>query len=470
MNEGAIVTREQDVLRWALEREIVAPIDDPQDFYRHAHVVTWSAIQRLKDEGKATDYLTVRAELERRGQLETVDPVYLLELSRDSVRPSEAAILTASEELKAASRNRRLRALLGRHATAEQIDLTQLTTELGALEARDSTPLLLDDSAVLNQPEPQFIVGGVLPERGLVALVGPSGVGKTFLAIDAAMSIAADRAWLGSRIVKSGPVVYVAAEGAPGPRIGGWKLAHHYPLEVPVGLHTWSGPVALLDPLAVATFIAAIKLLKPVAVILDTLARCFVGGDENSARDVGVAVSSMDRIRTAVDATVIVLHHMNKGGSSERGSGALRGACDAVLYLQKADDLLQVTCDKQKDAEPFQPINIRLTPAYPGAATCVIRLASEVLADEELTDSQGKALHALTELFGELGATPAEWEAAIPAMHRATYYRARAVLTAKGYVRQDEQKRRFYPTGKRPVASNRAACRTTTAHSSQAVA
>lgn len=48
------------------------------DFFRVAHREIWAAIQRLADNGSAIDFVTIRAELERVGQLEDVGgPAYL---------------------------------------------------------------------------------------------------------------------------------------------------------------------------------------------------------------------------------------------------------------------------------------------------------------------------------------------------------------------------------------------------------
>jgi hypothetical protein len=217
------------------------------------------------------------------------------------------------------------------------------------------------------------------------------------------------------------------------------------------GLHTLSSAVALLDPIAVERFIETARRVAPRLVILDTLARCLVGGDENSAKDMGLAVSAMDRIRVALDATVLAIHHTNKSESSERGSGALRGACDALWFLTQADDLLQLSCEKFKDRERFEPIDLKLVPAYEGASTCIVQLAQDVAPAGRLTDNQGKALHVLAEMFGEAGATWKEWSDALPMMSPATRYRVRKTLTDQGHVRQGRD--RFYPAFSRPLTS-----------------
>lgn len=60
--------------------------------------------------------------------------------------------------------------------------------------------------------EPGWLIEKLFPEGALVGLYGPSGEGKTFLALDWALSIAQGGKWLGWS-VQQGPVVYVAAEG-----------------------------------------------------------------------------------------------------------------------------------------------------------------------------------------------------------------------------------------------------------------
>ena len=64
--------------------------------------------------------------------------------------------------------------------------------------------------------------------------------------------------------------------------------------------------------------------VPPVTVVVDTLARCMEGGDENDTRHMGEFVAGCDRIARAFECLVLVVHHPNKSGESERGSTALR--------------------------------------------------------------------------------------------------------------------------------------------------
>ena len=444
---GAVLVRNESF-------DAVAQLLSPTDFFRAAHRTIYKRIAALVAARTPVDFITLKQALAAAGELDDCrGPVYLASLADGVPHSVNAGFYAQIVRDKAELRDYlvTLDSARARLAKAGRVSPDALAG-LRALPAvtRGAPPPLLDDAAIVNLPEPEMLLPGRLPARAMCALVGESGIGKTFGAMDLGLSIASATPWLGADIAKPGAVVYVAAEGTPAARIGAWKLAHGFSLDVSLGFHVWSGAVQLLNPVEVAAFIAATKPLRPVAVGFDTLARCLVGGDENSAKDMGLAVAALDRVRTELNATVIVLHHTNRAGTGERGSGALRGACDTMLTLTKADDLLQLSCTKQKDAEPFEPIDLRIVPAYPGASSCIVRLASEVGAPEVLSDAQGKALHVLREVFGAEGATASEWETSVPDMPRATFYRARKVLQDAGYV--VEKQRRYQWTGKRTVS------------------
>ena len=239
---------------------------------------------------------------------------------------------------------------------------------------------LIDDLALLNREDPEALIDGRIPAGGSVVLVGPPGVGKTFVGLDLGLSVATGRRWLGADVGRSGPVVYMAADGASlKPRLRAWKRAHGYRDENLLGFYVWPGAVNFLNPQDVDRFIQVITSLAPKLVIGDTLARCMAGGDENSARDMGLLVEHTDQVRRRVDCTFLWVHHTNRAGTGERGSGALRGACDTLLSLSER---LVLTCDKQRDAEPFGRLRLSLARCH---GSCVVELAPDLGADSETT-------------------------------------------------------------------------------------
>jgi RecA-family ATPase len=68
--------------------------------------------------------------------------------------------------------------------------------------------------------------------------------------------------------------------------------------------------------------------VKPGVVVLDTLNRSIVGG-ENNDEDMSNYVKVADLIRESFDCVIIVIHHCNADGNKPRGHTALTGAVDA---------------------------------------------------------------------------------------------------------------------------------------------
>jgi hypothetical protein len=87
---------------------------------------------------------------------------------------------------------------------------------------------------------------------------------------------------------------------------------------------------------------------------VDTLARNFGAGDENSTSDMNTIVQHLDDIRRPYRAAMLVVHHSGLSNTDrERGSSALSGAMDAKFKMSKSELLKTVTLEPQfmKDAQ-----------------------------------------------------------------------------------------------------------------------
>src|SRR5690349_19680344 len=71
------------------------------------------------------------------------------------------------------------------------------------------------EEEVMALPEPVWLLEPLLPSGAVAMLYGPSGVGKSFIAMAWAHAIAHGLSWLG-RNVRKGSVIYVAGEGGAG--------------------------------------------------------------------------------------------------------------------------------------------------------------------------------------------------------------------------------------------------------------
>jgi hypothetical protein len=189
--------------------------------------------------------------------------------------------------------------------------------------------------------------------------------------------VASGLPWFG-REVERRPVVYVAAEGRArlGARYRAWSASRGRP-DVS-GIWFLPEAVNLLDEPIVAKARRTLDALpeRPGLLVIDTMARSMVGGDENAARDVGAFIAAVDGLRG--ENAALVVHHAGKDGGVERGSSALRAAADLMAKVTpEAGQRLTLSCDKMKDAAPWDAMAFRLED---GAGSCVLSLVVETTA------------------------------------------------------------------------------------------
>lgn len=205
----------------------------------------------------------------------------------------------------------------------------------GAATAPSAAALpLLSIADLAELPPPTWVLDELLPS-GFSVLFGPSNVGKSFLALDWSLCIATGECWYGKQAA-DGWVVYIAAEGVHGlyRRVQAWMHARDQ--TAPERIRFIPNAANLLDGSDLVRVATAIARLPeaPKLIVVDTMARCMVGGDENSAKDVGRFIAGVEQLSTTYETNSLVVHHTGKDGEGERGSSALRGAADAMLALK----------------------------------------------------------------------------------------------------------------------------------------
>lgn len=315
-------------------------------------------------------------------------------------------------------------------SVSEILDLTRGYIDRVSVASARQQIRVLSDVEVENMPKPDWLVDGMIPTGSLSVVFGPPGSGKSFLVIAMAMAIGTGYRVLG-RSVTRGPVCYIAPEGSAGigSRVRAWKQHHNY--TGLAGVHFVPQSVSLLEDAAVASLIAACRALKPSLVVFDTLARSIPGGDENSAKDVGIAIANAGRIQQELGTAVLLVHHTGKGGEIERGSTALRGGADTMISVVSSDGSGTLACSKQKDAPHFAKVDFSLK-VVGDSAIITAEQAPQYLA-AKLTEKQLSVLSLLRSSFLESGASATQWlnVSGLPAR---TFYDARTVLVKKGYV------------------------------------
>jgi hypothetical protein len=299
----------------------------------------------------------------------------------------------------------------------------------------------IDDAAIERLPPPEWLIDDLLPARALGVLYAPPESAKTFFSLGLALTVASGKEFFGRR-VKRGSVVYVAAEGSSGlpVRVNAWK--HSQEFFGVAGVQFLTEPVQLLDAGDVGTFLASIDTLSaaPALIVIDTLHWCMAGGDENSAKDMGIALHALGELRRATNATILAVHHTRVDGERERGSTSLRGAADAMLALKREGDRVTVTCEKQKDAPHFAPFTLELAKVQ---RSCALITAGEGSAVTALIpgDPRHAALRLLHDstVEGE-GLSTSVWLKA-SGMKDRTFYAARKQLITLGCVESAGRKK-----------------------------
>lgn len=298
---------------------------------------------------------------------------------------------------------------------------------------------LIDDVEVMDLPDPEYLIDGILARRSLTCVYGPPGAGKTTILAEMAVAIATKGSFFGHEVRHRGAVVYAGSDDPFGwkPRLMAKKRAAGLAFDRALGIYLFPEPLNILDGTQVEAFIAFLASVDwpmPVeAVMVDTYAASTPGANENSSEDTTRAMVNAQRLRDGIGAAVILAHHTNAGGSRERGHSAMRGAADTMICLTTSDDIVKLECNKQRNGAPFTPLTLKLTELPEGG--CVFRMAADVAPTRELTTIQRKVFDALRDNFSADGATKSEWQRVCSDVAERSFHRAAKVLQDHQMVR-----------------------------------
>jgi AAA domain len=306
--------------------------------------------------------------------------------------------------------------------------------------------LLLTRSALKNLPDPEPLIDNVLDQGTLAYLYGKWATAKSFIALDWAACVATGSPWQGRETVQR-KVLYVLAEGAAGftGRVEAWEIGWRN--SIPDERLCWLPvPVNLTNPTDVGNLRALIDWGGYDFVIIDTLSRCMVGADENSAKDAGVVVDAMTKLLHATPdrrGVVLGVHHTGKDGKTLRGSSVFEGAADTVYFASRDGGLFGLTREKRKDGPEHDHHVLKLGPIA-GTDSCVMSSHGGV----ETAERENALRLIVSQHFGSTGASSTELKQVAMdegAMSRSTYYRARDDLLKSGYlINAGTDKRPFY--------------------------
>jgi len=276
----------------------------------------------------------------------------------------------------------------GRSKPSEAASVRLVTSEGAEVEHLEPAPTeaeelagtwksqVLTGAGVLGLPPRSWIVRGWLPADALGAVYAPPGAGKSFYALSLSLELARGGYWLQS-LDRARRVLYVAAERATDlrDRAEAWQSFHGEAIPDTWHLLAPRRAPQLTAPSQVEALELVIRDTGAEVVILDTYARMTLGLEENSTKDTGPVLESLDRLRVATGGgLVLAVHHTGKDASRGlRGSSAFLGAVDFTVELSSGGAGIVKAQVAKSNAGPeplpehykLEPVEL---PATPGAS------------------------------------------------------------------------------------------------------
>jgi hypothetical protein len=288
--------------------------------------------------------------------------------------------------------------------------------------------------------EPKWLIDGLWSDAAVGVLGGEPKCCKSYLALDAAVSVASGRPCLRSFPVRrSGPVLVFPAEDAHAlvrRRLEAIAAAAGMSLrDLPV--HVITAPKLMLDsPRDRRSLDETVAAIKPVLLILDPFIRLH-SIDENVAAEVAPILGYLRELQRRHDVAVMLVHHARKDargtrpGQALRGSSDLHGWGDSNLYLRRLSSGLRLSIEHR--AAPGRD-NVPLELAEHEAG-CALRVVDS--ADAAPDSAPGKAdpvERVLDALAAADGPSPADELRARCGMRAETFWRALKALIENGRI------------------------------------
>jgi len=214
----------------------------------------------------------------------------------------------------------------------------------------------------------EWLIEDLWGDEAVGIIGGEPKCGKSFLALDMAVSVVSGRRCLGRFPPgRTGRVLIYAAEDSLAvvrQRLEG--IARRAYLDL-ANLNIWmiTAPAVRLDvPEHRSRLAATVESIKPVLLILDPFVRLH-RIDENAAAEVVPLLASLRDLQGTYGCAVLIVHHARKGAARARAGQALRGSSefhawsDAGLFLRRRGDDIILSAEHR--AHPsIQDLNLRL--------------------------------------------------------------------------------------------------------------
>jgi hypothetical protein len=228
-----------------------------------------------------------------------------------------------------------------------------------------------------------WLVRSIWPSAAVGVLGGPPKVGKTWLSLDLATSVASGTPCLGVFPVdKPGPVLlYLAEDSLDSARSRIEGICRHRGIGLrQADLHFITSPTLRLDRAEDGRrLLATVQALRPRLLLLDPFVRLHAS-DENDSGAISALLAGLRQLQRSCDVAIVLVHHTRKNGRGPqgyalRGSGDLYAWGDAYAYLARRDRTLRLSLE-HRSHPAVEPLTLGLV-ARPDGSCAHLELAQD---------------------------------------------------------------------------------------------
>ena len=278
----------------------------------------------------------------------------------------------------------------------------QLTRTNAAPEAEPALPLQSSADFCAARTPADYLIDGVIRDGWLYTLTGPTGHGKSAVAMAISFAIAVG-GFLGSREIKQGHVLFLAGENADDIRerwIAMCEFNNVNPQDVPVtflpGVWDLRRSMSILQ--------AHFKDNPIRLVVVDTLAAFFDGENENDNTQQQEFATQVLRPLTELPGrpTVLVPAHPTKGAGKDnltpKGGSSLLNAIDGNITAWNRDGTVDVHWQGKFRGAPWSPMYFELKDhksdqLVDSRGRHMPTVVSRAMVDAEIGTAQQKAIN-----------------------------------------------------------------------------
>lgn len=268
----------------------------------------------------------------------------------------------------------------------------------------NTLPVLRIDHIPEQEATPQWLVEDLWSAAAVGLIGGAPKLGKSWLGLDLALSVASGTPCLGRyRISRPGPVlVYLAEDPIDMVRRRVQAMAAHRHLTLDnLDVHVITAQrLRLDDPQDRDRLFETVRIIQPRLLLLDPLVRMH-RMNENDATEMAELLGGLRELQKRFDVAVAVVHHTRKCGAAPaqagqglRGSSDLWAWSDSNLYLRRRRDHLILAMEHRGAATP-NPVALKLVNDDPQCLHLQLLdgpPSSALLDDEDLSQRVLQAL------------------------------------------------------------------------------